>query len=456
MKERETLGSRLGFILLSAGCAIGIGNVWRFPYVTGKSGGGFFVLIYAVFLLILGIPIITMEYAVGRASGKSILPALRELEPKGSKWHLWGYVAMAGNYVILMFYSVVSGWLLYYTFLMIRGDFAGADTETISKIFEQMMNSPQILVGCMAIVMLVTTLICASGLQAGVEKISKVMMSALLVIMVILGIRSLTLPGAEEGIRFYLAPSVKNMKEAGIWNVIYSALTQSFFTLSIGMGGMEIYGSYIGKDRSLTGEAVIVACLDTVVALVAGLIVFPACFAYGIAPDSGPSLIFLTLPRVFSSMPFGRVWGSLFFIFLLFAAESTMVGVFENDVSFAIDLKKMDRRKAALMTGILITVLSIPCALGFNIWSGFEPLKAGNSIMDLEDFFVSNICLPVGSFIFTLFCSMKYGWGFEQYLKEVNTGSGIKMSRKLVWYFKYVLPVIVGFLVFYGLFSYFR
>lgn len=458
MQERESLGSRLGFILLSAGCAIGIGNVWRFPYITGQYGGGFFVLIYILFLIIMGIPIITMEYSVGRATRKSILPAFRMLEPKGTKWHLWGYVAMAGNYVILMFYSVVSGWLLYYFFRMVRGDFVGAGTKQIESMFQEMMGTPHILIVSMLIVMIMTTTVCALGLQGSVEKVSKVMMIALLLIMVVLGIRSVTLPGAAKGISFYLKPDLQKATRGGaigLWNTVYAALNQSFFTLSIGMGGMEIYGSYIGKERSLTGEAAIVAALDTFVALVAGLIVFPACFAYGISPDSGPSLIFLTLPRVFSTMPGGRIWGSLFFLFLFFAAESTMIGVFENDVSFSIDLKGMSRKKAALICGLVITVCSVPCALGFNVWSGFHPLRAGNSIMDMEDFFVSNICLPVGSFIFTLFCSMKYGWGFDNYLKEVNTGDGLRMSGKLSWYFKYVLPVIVGFLVFYGIITYF-
>ncbi len=458
MSERESLGSRLGFILLSAGCAIGIGNVWRFPYITGQNGGGFFVLIYILFLIIMGIPIITMEYSVGRATRKSILPAFRMLEPKGTKWHLWGYVAMAGNYVILMFYSVVSGWLLYYFFRMVRGDFVGAGTKKIESMFQEMMGTPHILIISMVIVMVMTTAVCAFSLQGSVEKVSKIMMIALLMIMVILGIRAVTLPGASKGISFYLKPNLKKVTDkgpTGVWNTVYAALNQSFFTLSIGMGGMEIYGSYIGKERSLTGEAAIVAGLDTFVALVAGLIVFPACFAYGISPDSGPSLIFLTLPRVFSTMPGGRIWGSLFFLFLFFAAESTMIGVFENDVSFSIDLRGMSRKKAAILSGLIITLGSIPCALGFNLWSGFQPLRAGNTVMDLEDFFVSNICLPVGSFIFTLFCSMKYGWGFDNYLKEVNTGEGLKMSRKLSWYFKYVLPAIVGFLVFYGIVTYF-
>lgn len=455
MEKRETLGSRLGFILLSAGCAIGIGNVWRFPYITGKYGGGFFVLIYIVFLLILGIPIMTMEYSMGRASRRSILPAYRMLEKKGTKWHLMGYLSMAGNYVLLMFYSVVSGWILYYAVQMAAGRFDGKSTVEITSVYAHMISSPAILTGFMLIIVLITAVICSNGLQGSVEKITKFMMIALILIMIVLGTRSLTLPGAGKGFSFYLKPSISNIKKAGVWNVMYAALNQSFFTLSIGMGGMEIFGSYIDKTKRLAGEAVIVTCLDTFVAITAGLIIFPACFAYGISPDAGPSLIFLTLPRVFSSMALGRLWGTLFFIFLFFAALSTMIGVFENLQAFAIDLHHTPRKKAGLINGILIALGSIPCALGFNLWSSFQPLRAGNTIMDMEDFFVSNICLPVGSFVIILFCTWKYGWGFENYLSEVNEGSGIRISGKLKWYFKYVLPVIVGFLVVYGIVTYF-
>ena len=455
MEKRETLGSRLGFILLSAGCAIGIGNVWRFPYITGKYGGGFFVLIYIVFLLILGIPIMTMEYSMGRASRRSILPAYRMLEKKGTKWHLMGYLSMAGNYVLLMFYSVVSGWILYYAVQMATGRFDGKSTVEITSVYAHMISSPAILTGFMLIIVLITAVVCSNGLQGSVEKITKIMMIALILIMIVLGIRSLTLPGAGKGFSFYLKPSISNIKKAGVWNVMYAALNQSFFTLSIGIGAMEIFGSYLKKDRRIAGEAVIVTCLDTFVAITAGLIIFPACFAYGISPDAGPSLIFLTLPRVFSSMALGRLWGTLFFIFLFFAALSTMIGVFENLQAFAIDLHHTPRKKAGLINGILIALGSIPCALGFNLWSSFQPLRAGNTIMDMEDFFVSNICLPVGSFVIILFCTWKYGWGFENYLSEVNEGSGIRISGKLKWYFKYVLPVIVGFLVVYGIVTYF-
>lgn len=455
MKERESLGSRLGFILLSAGCAIGIGNVWRFPYMVGQNGGGLFVLFYVLFLLGLGVPVMTMEYAIGRASRKSILPAYKALEPKGSKWHIMGYFAIAANYVLLMFYSVVSGWILRYFFLMATGAFEGADTPKVESIYQEMMGNPEILILFMVITMLITIVICSLGLQNGVEKITKCMMIALISIMIILGIRSLTLAGAREGVSFYLKPNVENVKSVGLGKVLYSALNQSFFTLSLGIGSMEIFGSYIKKERSLLGEALLVAGLDTFVAIVAGLITIPACFTYGVAPDAGPSLIFLTLPNVFISLPGGRLWGSLFFLFMYFAALSTMVGVFENDVSFSIDLFGMKRKKAALFAGIVITLGSVPCALGFNVWKSFQPLKAGNTVMDLEDFFVSNLMLPVGAFICCLFCTLKYGWGFDKYLKEVNSGVGLKLSKNLAWYFKFVLPVIIGFLVIYGLVTYF-
>ena len=455
MEQRENLGSRLGFIMLSAGCAIGIGNVWRFPYMVGQNGGGLFVLIYLVFLVILGVPVMTMEYAMGRATRKSILPAYRELEPKGSKWHIMGYFAIAGNYVLLMFYSIVSGWILRYFWLMVTGTFVGADKELITAEFGKMMGSPSILLLFMLITMFITVTVCQAGLQNGVERITKVMMMALIAIMVVLGIHSLLLPGASEGVDFYLLPNPENFMKAGVRNVVYGALNQSFFTLSLGMGGMLIFGSYIGKEHSLAGEAVVVAALDTFVAIVAGLITIPACFTYGIAPDSGPSLIFLTLPSVFANLPGGRFWGSLFFLFLYFAALSTMIGVFENDVSFSIDLFGMERRKAAFFAGIIITLGSVPCALGFNVWSAFQPLKAGNCIMDLEDFFVSNLVLPIGSLVCCLFCTWKYGWGFENYLKEANTGEGLKISPALKFYFKYMLPLIIGFLVTYGLVTYF-
>lgn len=456
MKERESIGSRLGFILLSAGCAIGIGNVWRFPYMVGENGGGLFVLAYVIFLIALGVPILTMEYSMGRASRVSILSAYKRLEPKNSKWHLFGYFAIFGNYLLLMFYSVVSGWILRYFVLSIRGVFMNQDTEGISAIYAEMMNNPVVLIFYMVVTMLITIVVTSRGLQNGVERVTKIMMIALIVIMIFLGIRSLTLPGASEGVKFYLMPNADNVKKVGIGNVLYGALNQSFFTLSLGIGSMEIFGSYIQKDKSLLGEALLVGGLDTFVAIVAGLITIPACFAYGVSPDQGPSLIFLTLPRVFASMRGGRVLGSLFFLFMYFAALSTMIGVFENDVSFSIDLFGVERKEASTIAGIIITLGSIPCALGFNVWRSFQPLKAGNVIMDLEDFVLSNILLPVGALITCLFCTSRYGWGFDNYLNEANSGVGLKISRVFKWYFRLVLPLVMAFITIYGIISYFK
>ncbi|MCR5404935.1 MAG: sodium-dependent transporter [Butyrivibrio sp.] len=455
MKERETLGSRLGFILLSAGCAIGIGNVWRFPYMVGENGGGLFVIAYVAFLLLLGVPIMTMEYAMGRASRLSILPAYKKLEPKGTKWHVAGFFAIAGNYILLMFYSVVSGWILRYFVISLMGYFDGKDADGINALFQEMMANPFTLILFMGITMAITMIVTSMGLQKGVESVTKTMMIALIIIMVFLGVRSLTLPNAAEGVRFYLMPNAESIKKVGLGNVLYSALNQSFFTLSLGIGSMEIFGSYIEKDKSLVGEALIVAGLDTFVAIVAGLITIPACFAYGVSPDNGPSLIFLTLPNIFATMPGGRFIGSLFFLFMYFAALSTMIGVFENDVSFSIDIFGRERKKAVIIAGTIITLGSVPCALGFNVLSFLEPLKPGNTIMDLEDFLVSNLLLPFGALVCCLFCTGRYGWGYENYLREVNSGTGIKLSRGLMWYFRIVLPLVLVFLAVYGIGSYF-
>ncbi|MCR5099800.1 MAG: sodium-dependent transporter [Butyrivibrio sp.] len=454
MKERESLGSRMGFILLSAGCAIGIGNVWRFPYMVGENGGGLFVIAYVFFLVALGVPIMTMEYAMGRSSRMSILPAYKKLEPKGTKWHIFGYFAILGNYMLLMFYSVVSGWMLRYFVLTITGKFDGLSSDGVSEIYQEMMSSPGVLLLYMLITMIITIVVTSAGLQAGVEKVTKIMMIALIVIMIGLGVYSITLPNASEGISFYLMPNAENVKKAGLGNVLYAALNQSFFTLSIGIGSMEIFGSYINKDRSLVGEGLLVAGLDTFVAIVAGLITIPACFSFGVEPDRGPSLIFLTLPNVFISLKAGRIIGSFFFLFMYFAALSTMIGVFENDVSFSIDIFGFDRKKAALVAGLIITVCSVPCALGFNVLSFIEPLKEGNTIMDLEDFIVSNLLLPIGSLVTCIFCTSKYGWGFKNYIDEVNSGKGIKLSKAFEVYFKFVLPAILLFLIIYGIVSY--
>lgn len=458
MEEREKLSSRLGFILLSAGCAIGIGNVWRFPYICGQYGGGIFVLIYLGCLLLLGIPVLTMEYAVGRAGQRSILPAMKKLEKPGTKWHLWGYPAMVGNYVLLFFYSVVSGWILYYTVRMASGAFTGTKeevTRAAADTYTHMMASPQILLICMVLVMAVTVAVCSRGLVKSVEKVTKVVMILLLVFMVVLGIRSLTLQGAGAGLSFYLKPSLSRVKKAGLFNAIYAALNQSFFTLSVGMGGMEIYGSYIGKEKSLRNEAVIVTALDTFVAIVAGMIVFPACFAFGVKPDAGPSLIFRTLPPVFASMPLGRFWGTLFFLFLLCAAMSTMIGVFENCQAFLMDLKGMKRSKAGLINGLIITLGAVPVALGFNVWHVLSPLKTGNTVMDLDDFIVTNLILPIGSFIIAMFCTHEKGWGYASFVKEADEGSGLKVGTKLKWYYKWFVPALTLFLLSYGLYAYF-
>ncbi len=395
--EREKLGSRMGFILLSAGCAIGIGNVWRFPYVAGAYGGGAFVVCYLFFLVIMGIPVMTMEFAVGRASQKSIIRSFHELEQPGQKWHVHGYLGMAGNYLLMMFYTTVTGWMLYYFYLMLTGKFQGKNTDQVGTMFQDMLDSPQILTGNMLLVVAVGIFICSIGLQKGVERITKVMMSLLLVIIIVLAVHSCTLEGGTEGLKFYLLPDISKMKEAGIWATVTAAMNQAFFTLSLGIGSMGIFGSYIGKKRSLLGESVNIAILDTFVAIVSGLIIFPTCFAFGISPDQGPRLIFVTLPNIFNSMPGGRIWGTLFFVFMTFAAFSTILAVFENIISCGMDLFGWSRKKSCLFNLAALMVLSLPCALGYNLWSSFHPLGEGTFILDLEDFLVSNLILPIGS-----------------------------------------------------------
>lgn len=441
--EREKLGSRLGFILLSAGCAIGIGNVWKFPYMAGQYGGGAFVLFYIFFLLILGLPIMSMEFAVGRASRKSPVKAYNVLEKKGQKWHLHGYVALLGNYLLMMFYTTVSGWMLHYFYLTATGHFVNADAEQVSSIFSDMLGQPKVMVFWMLIVVILGFGICSFGLQKGLERITKVMMIALLVIMVVLAVNSVFMDGAKEGLQFYLAPNFEKMKEIGIGTTIVGAMNQAFFTLSLGIGAMAIFGSYIGKERALLGEAVNVAILDTFVALVSGMIIFPACFSFGVEADSGPSLIFLTLPNIFNHIPLGRLWGSLFFIFMAFAAFSTVLAVFENIISCGMDLTGCTRKKAAFINGIAMFFLSLPCVLGYNVFSSFQPFGKGSTIMDLEDFLVSNILLPLGSFVYLLFCVSRYGWGWKNYTDEANTGKGLKVAKWMRGYFTYILPVIV-------------
>ena len=446
MKEREKFSSRLGFILISAGCAIGLGNVWRFPYITGQYGGAAFVLIYLLFLVILGLPIMAMEFSVGRASRKSAARSFHELEPAGTKWHWFSYLAVAGNYLLMMFYTVIAGWMIAYFVKMLRGEFVGQDPAAVEQIFGTMTSQPITMIFWMIVAIAIGFGVCGLGLQKGVEKITKWMMSSLFVIMLILVIRAVTLPGASEGLKFYLMPDFGKMAEAGIINVVAAAMGQSFFTLSIGIGSMAIFGSYIDKNRSLMGESVSILTLDTSVALLSGLIIFPACFSFGVNPESGPNLVFITLPNIFNAMVGGRIWGILFFIFMSFAALSTVIAVFENIISFGMDLWGWSRKKAVIVNIVLITVLSIPCALGFNLWSGIQPLGAGSNIMDIEDLIVSNNLLPLGSLVYLFFCVTRYGWGWDNFMNEVNAGQGMKFPRWIRFYVTFILPLIVLFI----------
>lgn len=440
MENRERLSSRIGFILISVGCAVGLGNVWRFPYITGKYGGAAFVLIYLVFLVILGLPIMVMEFSVGRASKRSAARSFHVLEPEGSKWHIASWLIMAGNYVLMMFYTTVGGWMLIYIKKMMAGEFEGESIDT-SAIFNGMLGSPASMVGGMLLVVVLGTAVCSIGLQKGVERVTKWMMSLLFVILLILCVRSVTLPGAPEGLAFYLLPDFSQIAEAGVGNVLYAAMGQAFFTLSLGIGAMAIFGSYVNRERSLTGEALNVCVLDTVVAFLAGLVIFPACFAFDVNPGEGPGLVFVTLPNIFNRMAGGRVWGTLFFLFMSFAALSTVIAVFQNLISFYQDLLGFSGRKAALVNGIVMAVLSLPCALGFNVWSEVRPL--GFDIQGFEDFIVSNNILPIGSLIYLMFCTWRCGWGWNKFTAEADTGNGMKFPKWARGYVTYILPVIV-------------
>ena len=451
--EREKLKSRLGFILISAGCAIGIGNVWKFAYMAGQGGGGFFVLLYLLFLVMLGIPIMSMEFAVGRASQKSPAQAYKALEKAGQKWHIHGYIALIGNYLLMMFYTTVAGWMLYYFYLTSTGKFVGLNTDGVANVLSEMLQKPVTMTICMLIIVVVGFFICSIGLQNGLEKVTKVMMVALLAIMVILAINSFFMKGAKEGLSFYLIPSIERAKAAGIGNTAVGAMNQAFFTLSIGIGAMAIFGSYIGKDRSLLGESVTIAALDTFVAITSGLIIFPACFTFGVDQTQGPSLVFITLPNIFNNIPFGRVWGSLFFVFMTFAAFSTVLAVFENIVSCCMELTGFNRNKSSIVNMILVALLSMPCVLGFNLWS-FDWLGVfGGSFLDFEDFLVSNIWLPLGSLIYLIFCTSKFGWGWKNYKEEANTGKGIKIHNWMRVYLTYILPLIVLFIFAFGIYD---
>lgn len=453
IKKRDQFSSRLGFLLISAGCAIGLGNVWRFPYIVGKYGGAAFVLVYLFFLFALGLPIMVCEFAVGRASQKSAAKSFHVLEPKGSKWHLHGYFAMAGNYLLMMFYTTIGGWMLAYLYKTVRGEFVGQSPEQVGQIFTNLTAQPVTMIFWMVLTVILGFGICSLGLKNGVEKINKIMMSSLLFIMLALVIRSVTLPGAAEGLRFYLLPDFGKMVEQGLAEVIYAAMGQAFFTLSIGIGALAIFGSYIGKDRRLLGESVNIAILDTSVALLSGLIIFPACFSFGVNPGEGPGLVFVTLPNIFNHMAGGRVWGSLFFVFMSFAALSTIVAVFENIISFAMDLWNWTRKKAVIVNLFLIIVLSLPAVFGFNLLSDFHPLGGTSNILDLEDFIVSSNLLPLGSLVYLLFCASRYGWGFKKFREETNTGKGLKLPKWIRVYMVYVLPVIVLFIFIQGYIS---
>ena len=441
--SRESFGSRIGFLLVSAGCAIGIGNVWKFPYITGQNGGGWFVLFYLIFLIIMGIPVLTMELAVGRASRKSAVLAYRALERPGSKWHIHGWVAIFGCIMLMMYYTTVSGWMLDYFFKFLTGTFtSGMSSEEVGGAFSAMLASPGEMCLWMVVTVLAGFLICSLGLENGIEKITSVMMAALLVLIVVLAVHSLTLSGAKEGMSFYLVPNADNVRKAGLWNAISAAMNQSFFTLSLGVAAMEIFGSYMSKEHSLPGEAARICVLDTFVAIVSGIIIFPACFSFGVQPDAGPSLIFVTLPNIFTNMAGGRLWGALFFLFMTFASFSTVIAVFENILSFSIDMFGISRRKASLICCVMILILSLPCVLGYNVWSSLH-IIGSRDVLDSEDFVVSNLLLPIGSLIFLLFCVTKWGWGFDKYIKECNTGTGLRIPAAFKPYFQFILPILI-------------
>ncbi len=441
--QREKFSSRIGFILISAGCAIGLGNVWRFPYITGKYGGGAFVLLDLFFLVILGIPVMTVELAVGRASKRSVALSFETLEPKGSKWHYFKWFAIAGNYLLMMFYTTIAGWMIYYFILMLTNRFAGLSADGVAQVFAGVTGSPLITVGFMIGVVMFSFGICALGLENGVERIVKGMMMLLFALMIVLAVNSLLLPDAMKGLSFYLMPNVDNMMKNGIVNTVFAAMGQAFFTLSIGIGNIAIFGSYINKDKRLLGEAMTISGLDTLIAILSGIVIFPACFAFGVEPNSGPSLIFITLPNVFNHMAFGNIWGALFFLFMSFAALSTVIGVFQNIISFATDLFDVPLKKVCAVNAVAISLLSLPCALGFNVLSGIAPLGVDTTILDLEDFIVSNNILPLGALVYVLFAVAKYGWGFDNFLSETNAGEGLKFPENSEFYLKWVLPVIV-------------
>ena len=440
---RERLGSRLGFLLVSAGCAIGLGNVWRFPFITGAHGGAAFVLVYLFFLIVLAMPILIMEFSVGRGSRMNIAGSFKKLGPKNGKWHYFAYIGLFGNYLLMMFYTSVAGWMFAYCWYAIRGDLSGLSPAEVGARFGAMLQDPATMIFWLAVCVLLGFSVCAIGLQKGVERVTIFMMSGLFIIMLALVVRAVTLPGAMAGIEFYLMPDFGKMAEKGLWTSIHAAMGQAFFTLGLGVGSMAIFGSYISRDRSLTGESVNIIALDTSVALLSGLIIFPACFAFGVDAGAGPGLIFVTLPNVFNSMQGGAIWAVLFFVFMSFAAFTTVVAVFENIVAFGIDVLGWSRRKACLINGVVIFVASLPCILGFNLWAGFQPLGEGTNILDLEDFILSKNILLFGAMLYLSFCCSRYGWGWDNFIAEVDAGKGLRFPRRLRPYITYGLPLIV-------------
>lgn len=453
--ERESFSSRIGFILISAGCAIGLGNVWRFPFITGQYGGASFVLIYLCFLLLLGLPIMVAEFAVGRASVRSAALSFDVLEPEGTKWHLYKYGAIAGNVILMMFYTTVSGWMLYYFYKMAVGGFVGLDAKGVGNVFGSLLSDPVTMTGNMIIIVLLCFGICYLGVKAGVERITKNMMACLLVLMLVLAVNSIMLPNSGAGLKYYLYPDFNRVLEHGVREVVFAAMGQAFFTLSLGIGALAIFGSYIGKEQRLTGEAMWIMALDTFVAIVSGLIIFPACFSFGINPDSGPNLLFITLPNVFNAMQGGRIWGTLFFLFMLFAAMSTVIAVFENITSCISDLTGWERKKTIRFNIIMIILLSLPCVLGFNVWSNIQPLGKGSCILDLEDFLVSNNLLPLGSLVYLAFCTSRYGWGWNNFIAEADMGKGVPFPKWIRFYATYILPLIVLYIFFNGYYAMF-
>lgn len=454
--QREHFSSRLGFILITAACSIGLGNIWRFPYITGKYGGASFVILYLIFLAVLGLPIVVMEFAVGRASQRSMALSFNLLEPEGTRWHWFKYAAITGNYLLMMFYTVISGWLLYYFIEMAKGRFQGIASLEVESVFFDLQGNPAVMMISTAVIIALAFGICAAGLQKGVERVTKVMMSLLLGLLLVLAVRSVTLPGAENGLRYYLYPDFGTMVKIGLPECVFAAMGQAFFTLSIGIGTLSVFGSRIDKSHSLTSNALYMGVLDTLVALLAGLIIFPACFSFGVEPDSGPNLLFITLPNIFNVMKGGRFWGTLFFLFMVFAAVSTVIAVIENIITYMMDATGWSRKKSALINIGLLFLLSLPCIFGFNLWRQFQPLGSGSTVLDLEDFILSNNLLPLGSLVFLLFCTRRYGWGWDNFYKETSIGKGLPYPKFARKYISYVLPVIVLIIFISGYSSFFK